>query len=279
MCKVFKVSRSSYYHWITKPASERLLRRIELGIAIKKIYDWSKGRYGSPRITKELQMQGVKVSRPLVASIMRKKNLQSITVKRFKQTTNSSHNYRLVDNKLFQHFTTTAHNQVWVSDITYIKTKEGWSYLTSVIDLFDRKVIGWHFSYSLKAEDTVIPALNKACSNRPLMCGQSLIFHSDRGVQYACNQFKNTLKNYKWIEQSMSGKGNCYDNAVAESFFKTLKTELIYQNYYSSKYKAYMSVFEYIEGFYNTNRRHSFLDYLTIKEFNEQHKFKNIKVA
>lgn len=279
MCKVLKVSRSSYYHWTTKPASKRLLRRIELGIAIKKIYDWSKGRYGSPRITKELQMQGIKVSRPLVASIMRNKNLQSITVRRFKQTTNSNHKYRLVGNKLFQNFTTTAHNQVWVSDITYIKTKEGWSYLTSVIDLFDRKVIGWHFSHSLKAEETVIPALNKACSNRPLISGQSLIFHSDRGIQYACNQFKNTLKNHKWIEQSMSGKGNCYDNAVAESFFKTLKTELIYQNYYSSKYKAYMSVFEYIEGFYNTNRRHSFLDYLTIKEFNEQYKFKNIKAA
>lgn len=279
MCQILKVSRSSYYHWTNKKPSKRLLRRLELGVAIKKIYDWSKGRYGSPRITKELQMLGIKVSRTFVASIMRKKDLRSITVRRFKQTTNSNHSYGIVENKLSQNFATTAHNKVWVSDITYIRTKQGWVYLTSVIDLFDRKVIGWQFSHSLKAKDTVIPALNKACSARPIIAGESLIFHSDRGIQYACNQFKETIKKHKWIEQSMSAKGNCYDNAVAESFFKTLKTELIYQNSYESRMDAYRSVFEYIEAFYNTNRRHSHLDYLTIREFNEQYKFKNKKVA
>ncbi len=279
MCQILKVSRSSYYYWTNKKPSKRLLRRLELGVAIKKIYDWSKGRYGSPRITKELQMQGVKVSRPFVAAIMKKKDLRSVTVRRFKQTTNSNHSYGIVENKLSQNFATTAHNKVWVSDITYIRTKQGWVYLTSVIDLFDRKVIGWQFSHSLKAKDTVIPALNKACSARPIIAGESLIFHSDRGIQYACNQFKETIKKYKWIEQSMSAKGNCYDNAVAESFFKTLKTELIYQNSYESRMDAYRSVFEYIEAFYNTNRRHSHLDYLTIREFNEQYKFKNKKVA
>lgn len=224
-------------------------------------------------------MQGTKVSRVLVARIMKKKHIRSVTVRKFKQTTNSHHKYSLVENKLSQDFTTTAYNQVWVSDITYIRTQEGWLYLTSVIDLFDRKVIAWQVSNTLRAEDTVIPALNKACSNRPIQAYHSLIFHSDRGVQYACNQFKETIKKHKWIEQSMSGKGNCYDNAVAESFFKTLKTELIYQNSYKSRKDAYMSVFEYIEGFYNTNRRHSSLEYLTIKEFNEQHKSKYIKVA
>lgn len=279
MCQILKVSRSCYYHWINKKPSKRLLRRLELGVAIKKIYDWSKGRYGSPRITKELQMQGIKVSRPFVASIMKKKDLHSVTVRRFKQITKSNHSYGIVENKLSQDFTTMAHNKVWVSDITYIRTKQGWAYLTSVIDLFDRKVIGWQFSHSLKAKDTVIPALNKACSARPIQAGDSLIFHSDRGIQYACNQFKETIKKYKWIEQSMSAKGNCYDNAVAESFFKTLKSELIYQNSYDSRIDAYRSIFEYIEAFYNTNRRHSFLQYLTIREFNEQYKFKNIKVA
>lgn len=185
----------------------------------------------------------------------------------------------MVENKLNQDFTTTTYNQVWVSDITYIRTREGWSYLTTVIDLFDRKVIGWQVSNNLTAKDTVIPALNKACSNRMLIAGQSLIFHSDRGIQYACNEFKQLIKKQKWINQSMSGKGNCYDNAVAESFFKTLKTELIYQNYYKSRIDAYKSIFEYIEAFYNTNRRHSHLNYLTIKEFNELHKFKYKKVA
>lgn len=279
MCKILKVNRSSYYYWLTKKPSKGLHRRIELGIAIKKVYDWSKGRYGSPRITKELQMQGLKVSRSLVCRIMRKKNMRSITVKKFKQTTNSNHNYGLFDNKLSGDFSTTAYNQVWVSDITYIRSSEGWLYLTSVIDLFDRKVIGWQVSNTLRAEDTVVPALNKACSNRTIQAGQSIIFHSDRGIQYACNQFKDTVRKHKWIEQSMSAKGNCYDNAVAESFFKTLKAELIYQNAYKSRKEAYLSIFEYIEGFYNTNRRHSALGNLTIREFNEQYRSKYKKIA
>lgn len=279
MCQILNVSRSSYYHWTTKKPSERLIRNLELGVAIKKVYDWSKGRYGSPRITKELQMQGIEVSRPLVSRIMKKKNIRNVVVRKFKQTTNSEHKYALVENKHNQNFTTTAYNQVWVSDITYIRTKESWSYLTTVIDLFDRKVIGWQFSNSLTAKDTVIPALNKACSNRTLIAEQSVIFHSDRGIQYACNGFKNLIKKHKWINQSMSAKGNCYDNAVAESFFKTLKAELIYQNSYTSRKDAYKSVFEYIEAFYNTNRRHSYLNYLTIKEFNERQKFKYKKVA
>jgi transposase InsO family protein len=279
MCKILKVSRSSYYYRLKKKPSGRLRRSLELGAAVKKVYDWSKGRYGSPRIAKELQMQGTKVSRPLVARIMKKKNMRSVMVRKFKQTTNSNHKYGLVENKLCQDFTVTNNNQVWVSDITYVRTAEGWVYLTSVIDLFDRKVIGWHVGHSLRAEETVIPALNKACSSRPLQMTQSLIFHSDRGIQYACNQFKDILRKYKFIEQSMSGKGNCYDNAVAESFFKTIKAELIYQNSYKSKKDAYMSVFEYIEGFYNTNRRHSHLENLTIKEFNEQERFKYKKTA
>lgn len=279
MCNILKVSRSSYYYWITKKPSQRLIRRLELGVSIKKVYDWSKGLYGSPRIAKELQMQGKQVSVNLVARIMKKKNLRSVRVKRFKQTTNSKHAYPIVENRLAQNFNTRAENQAWVSDITYIKTGEGWVYLTTVIDLFDRKVLGWHMSNNMRASDTVIPALNKACSATTRTLDAELIFHSDRGIQYACNQFKDTLKKYKGMLQSMSGKGNCYDNAVAESFFKTIKSELIYQNVYKTRKQAYYSVFEYIEGFYNTNRRHSHLEYLTIKEFNELHKFKQQKVA
>lgn len=279
MCKVLQVSRSSYYYWLTKKPSKRFIRRLEIGIAIKKVYDWSKGRYGSPRIAKELQMQGKKVSQGFVARIMKAKNLQSVRVRRFKQTTNSKHLYSIVDNQLNQYFRVQQSNQAWVSDITYIKTGEGWTYLTTVIDLFDRKVIGWHMSENMRASDTVIPALNKACSATKRSINAELIFHSDRGIQYACNEFKNVLRNHKEIKQSMSGKGNCYDNAVAESFFKTIKSELIYQNVYQTRKQAYLSVFEYIEGFYNTNRRHSYLGNLTIKEFNELQRFKTKKVA
>ena len=199
MCHILKVSRSSYYYWITKKPSHRLIRRLELGISIKKVYDWSKGRYGSPGIAKELQMKGQNVFQNLVARIMRNKNLRSVRVRRFKQTTNSKHAYPIMENRLAQNFNTRADNQVWVADITYIKTGEGWVYLTTVIDLFDRKVIGWHMSNNMRASDTVIPALNKAYSEISRTLDTQLVFHSDRGIQYACNQFKDTLKKYKGI--------------------------------------------------------------------------------
>jgi len=223
-------------------------------------------------------MQGIAVSRPLVSRIMKKKNLRSVIVRRFKQTSNSDLKYALMENKLNQDFNTTTYNQVWVSDITYIKNMQGWTYLTTVIDLFDRKVIGWHISNNMRASDTVIPALKKACSANFRHPNTKLIFHSDRGIKYACNEFKNVLKSQTGIIQSMSGKGNCYDNAVAESFFKTIKAEFIYQNTYQTREQAYLSVFEYIEGFYNTNRRHSHLGNLTINEFNELYKFKKLKI-
>jgi putative transposase len=162
-------------------------------------------------------------------------------------------------------------NQVWVSYITYIRTEKGWAYLTAVIDLFDRKVIGWSLSETMKAIDTTIAAFKQALRNRPLIRSQKLIFHSDRGIQYACKDFVYTLSKSDQICQSMSRKGNCYDNAVAESFFKTIKTELIYQNKYASIKKAKKSVIGYIKNFYNSCRRHSALEYLTIEEFQHKH--------
>lgn len=224
-------------------------------------------------------MQGKEVSQGFVAKIMKTKNLKSVWVRKFKQTTNSKHLYPIVDNKLNQDFRVQHSNQAWVSDITYIRTGEGWRYLTTVIDLFDRKVIGRHMSNNMRASDTVIPALNKACSANLRHPKKELVFHSDRGIQYACNEFKNVLKSQKGMIQSMSGKGNCYDNAVAESFFKTIKSELIYQKTYQTRKIAYLSVFEYIEGFYNTNRRHSHLGYLTLKELYAKKEFKQQKVA
>jgi len=197
---------------------------------------------------------------------MRKQNLKSIIRKKWVVTTDSKHNYPIVDNKLNRDFSATRIGQAWVSDITYIKTLQGWIYLTVIIDLYDRKVVGWSLSRSLKAMHTSIPAWKMAVMNRPIT--QRLIFHSDRGVQYACNEFKNLLSSYKLVERSMSRKGDCWDNAVAESFFKTLKVEHVYHNRYKTYRQAELSVFEYIEAWYNVNRIHTTIN-TTIKNKNE----------
>jgi transposase InsO family protein len=234
---------------------------------IKQIYTASKCRYGSPRIAKELKVKGVNASEPLVAKLMAKAQLRSIIRKKYVVTTDSSHSYPIAENKLNQQFEVTRQNEVWVSDITYIETKAGWQYLTTVIDLFDRKVIGWALSENMKAKATSIAALKMALIHRPLVTQQSLIFHSDRGIQYACEEFVNEVYKQKTITRSMSRKGNCWDNAVAESFFKTLKVELVYHEKYSTREEAALSIFEYIETFYNTVRRHKHLNNLTILEY------------
>ena len=278
MCKVLKVSTSGYYKWLKKKPSKREEYNTQLVKELKEVFIASKKRYGSPRITKELKMNGLKASQPLVAKLMRKANLRSIVKKKYKATTDSSHNYPLVENKLNREFTVAVSNQAWVSDLTYIYTKEGWLYLTTVLDLFDRKIIGWAMSKTMKAADTVIPAFRMAKKNRPLNKNSKLLFHSDRGIQYACNEFVAELNKNQNIERSMSRKGNCWDNAVAESFFKTLKAELIYQNKYETRLQAELSIFEYIEGWYNQTRRHKHLNNLTIREY-QQSIINNIKNA
>lgn len=267
MCKVLGVSRSGYYKWQSRKPSPSELRRVYLSKRIKAFFDLSLKCYGSPRVHKDLQQAGIKASRPLVAKLMKEQGLYSIIRRKYKKTTDSSHMYPVAPNILGGNFHTQRENQVWVSDISYISTWQGWMYLTTVIDLFDRKVIGWAMSNNLTAKDTSIKAFKMALQHRPLSNAQSLIFHSDRGIQYACKEFVNQLEFYKNITRSMSGKGNCYDNAVAESFFKTLKVELVYHNKYRSIIEAKNSIFKYIEGFYNNNRRHSYLQNLTIREF------------
>lgn len=268
MCQVLQVSRSGYYKWLLSKPSKRALLNELLIKNIQQIYSVNKGRYGSPRIAKELQMQGMRASVHLVAKLMRKEKLRSIVRKRFKQTTNSKHKYPVVENRLMQQFTVKEKNEVWVSDITYISTVQGWLYLTTVIDLLDRKVIGWALSHNMTAKDTSIAAFKMALQNRPITnANQKLMFHSDRGIQYACGEFVAELAACKTIVRSMSRKGNCWDNAVAESFFKTLKVELVYQNKYETKQQAALSIFEYIETFYNTRRRHQQLNNLTILEY------------
>ena len=267
MCKTLKVSKSGYYKWLKTGPSKRAMENKSLTEQIREIHRQSSGIYGSPRIHSELQSLSVKVSRPRVARLMRKAGIRSKLHKKYVVTTDSKHNYRIPDNLLNRNFCVPDIGQVWVSDITYIKTKQGWLYLTTIIDLGDRKVIGWALSRSLNAKHTSVAAWMMAVKNRPIK--KSLIFHSDRGVQYACFEFTRLLKGYKTVRRSMSRKGNCWDNAVSESFFKSLKAEWTNWYTYHSFDQAALSIFEYIEVWYNVKRRHSALGYLSPIQFEQ----------
>jgi len=230
------------------------------------IFEESFESYGSPRIKVELEKYGHYVSRPKVARIMKANYLYARRRRKFVFTTNSKHNYPIAANILNQNFTVSRLNQVWVSDITYIQTKQGWMYLTVIIDLFNRKVVGWSMSDNLTTEQTIIPAWDMAVKTNVIT--EELIFHSDRGSQYASYCFTNIIKKYNGlIKQSMSRKGNCWDNAVAESFFKSLKVEWVYKQSYSKRSEAELSIFSWIETWYNKKRMHSFLGYKSINEF------------
>jgi len=237
-----------------------------LDTEIREIYDGSKGRYGSPKITQELRDRGRRVGKNRVAKRMRKAGLRSKIRRKYKVTTDSKHNFPVAPNLLERNFTAQAPDKVWVSDITYLATTTGWLYLTVIIDVFSRMVVGWALSSSLSHE-MVVAALKRAMQRRRPAKG--LIFHSDRGVQYACNDFGKQLSKYKFI-QSMSRKGDCWDNAVAESFFGVLKTELVYHERYEGHQDTLHSIFEYIEVFYNRQRRHSTLEYLCPAEYEKQ---------
>lgn len=265
MCKVLNVSRSGYYSWLKNEPSKREIENYEILTHIRQIYSESRNTYGSPRITAELRNRNIFVSRPRVARLMREANIRSKTVKKFKVTTDSKHQYKIVDNKLNRAFRVDRTGKAWVSDITYIPTAQGWLYLTIIMDLADRRVIGWSISDSLKACDTVIPAWKMAIVNRPI--SDELIFHSDRGVQYCCNAFAILLETHPKVSRSMSKKGDCWDNAVAESFFKTIKTELIYDQKFLTRHHAKLEIFDYIEIWYNRKRLHSALGYRSPEGF------------
>jgi len=268
MCKVLKVSRSCYYRWYSGGVSIRELENKMFSILIKQIFNESKQRYGSPRITAELRNKGYIISKLRVAKLMRLNGLRSKVKRKYKITTDSNHSYSISKNHLNREFTPDSLNEVWVSDITYVRTAQGWLYFTAIIDLYDRQVIGWSLSKSLSTKDTILPAWRMALSKRKIE--KPLIFHSDRGVQYASNLFRSHIKSNTLIKQSMSRKGNCWDNAVAESFFKTLKSELIYHEKYESILQAKSSIFEYIETWYNRKRLHSALGYKTPVEMEEE---------
>lgn len=266
MCKILKVSKSGYYHWLQSGPSKLWLENQKVTTLIKSIFKNSFESYGSPRIKTELETLGYKISKPRVARIMSANYLFAKRKRKFKATTDSKHNYPIAPNLLNQCFEVNRQNQVWVSDITYIKTKQGWLYLTVIIDLFNRKVVGWALSDNLSTEDTIIKAWHMAVKKTTLT--QPLIFHSDRGIQYASHKFTSLIKSYNGlVNQSMSRKGNCWDNAVAESFFKSLKVEWVYRHNYKLRSEAELSIFGWIETWYNNKRRHSFLGNKTIREF------------
>ena len=274
MCSLFKVSRGGFYLWMKGIPSNRSIENQMLDIEILAAFEKSKKIYGSPRITRELLKKNINVSRVRVARMVKKAKLRSIVKKKFKVTTDSTHKFPVPENILDRDFKPGILGAVWVSDITYIRTRQGWLYLTTVIDLGDRKIIGWALSVTMKAIDTVIPAFKMAQKTRPIT--QQLIFHSDRGIQYACNEFRCLLEKNPLIIRSMSRKGNCWDNAVAESFFKSLKAECVYQHKFTDKQQAALIVFEYIETWYNRKRQHSALGYLSPEEFGRNLNKQNI---
>ena len=258
MCQLFNVTRGGYYAWFKRPKSRRSRENEKLKVKILDIFHNSHRTYGAPRIHEELRSLGLSCGRHRVARLMKELGIKAKTKRRFKATTNSKHNLPVAPNLLEQNFEVTAPNKVWASDITYIPTQEGWLYLAVSMDLYSRMVVGWSMGDRI-TKQLVINAFNMAAKNRPGIEGS--IHHSDRGSQYASYEFQNILESYNML-CSMSRKGNCYDNAVVESFFHSLKTEWVHHYRYKTRKEAKASIFEYIEIFYNRQRRHSHLNYL-----------------
>lgn len=266
-CDVLDVSRSSYYAWRKRPVSARSQRREVLTERIRAVHAVKhQDNYGAPRIQQELEKQGHACNRKTVAKCMKAAGIQSKTVKKFRvSTTDSNHPHPVAKNIVDRDFAPTRKNQTWVADITSIRTEESWLYLAAVEDLFSRKIVGWSMSDRIDSR-LVVDALEMAIQRE--LPGEGLIAHSDRGVQYASEHYQTLLKKHD-ITCSMSRKGNCWDNAPMESFFATLKKELVYREHYQTRDDARRSLFDYIEIFYNRVRRHSALGYLSPAEFEQ----------
>ena len=266
MCKVIKVDKSSYYHWI-KAGCIIKKEDTKLNELIQAIFIQGRNNYGTrPIRDKLIELYGLIISRKRISSIMKDLNLKVKVKKRYKNTTDSNHNLPIAPNILNRDFYASNPNEKWIGDITYISTGEGWLYLATVIDLYSRKVVGWSMDDTMKVS-LVNDALNMAITQRNPPSG--LLWHTDRGSQYASYSHKDLLVKNN-ITASMSRKGNCWDNAVAESFFKTLKSDLIYDEYFYTKKQAKYRIFEYIEFHYNRVRSHSYLDNLSPTKFEER---------
>ena len=253
MCRILQVSRSSYYDYLQRLPSDRDVEDDRIRPQIKTAFAKGRKNYGTRRIKTELEKVNSTVSRRRIGRLMKEENLQVQTKRKFKVTTDSNHNEPIAPNILERNFEVTTQDTVYVGDITYIPTGEGWLYLATVIDLFSRAIVGWAMGSRINA-NLVNEALLMAIWKRKPARG--LIFHSDRGSQYASGTYRKTLKTYG-IKASMSRKGDCWDNAVAESFFHTLKVELIHHCKFETREEARTAIFEYIEVFYNRQRLHS----------------------
>lgn len=264
MCKTLMVSRSGFYAWLGRSLSARAREDHRLTELIREAFAECRHVYGSPRIHHLLARRGVRCGRKRVARLMRQAGLHAIWPRRFRlKTTDSRHDLPVAPDLVRRNFSPTAKDQVWVSDITFIETEEGWLYLASTMDLFSRRIVGWSMSDSLRAT-LVVDAMKMALGRRQPPGG--LIHHSDRGSQYASAEFRALLATHS-VKRSMGRSGNCYDNAVKESFFHSLKAELVRRTQFSSRQQATLLVFDYIESFYNRQRLHSTLGYLSPVEF------------
>lgn len=273
MCRVLRVSKSGYYEYLQNKVSKRSLENEIIIKEIRKIHIEVKEVYGSPRMSRELKNREYKCSENKVSRLMKKHKIYSKMKKKRKPITTICDKTKLASpNLINQKFEVSRKNRIWTSDITYIPTKEGWLYLAVIMDIYSRNIIGWSIAPVMKA-DLIIQALNNAIVNRQIKETKNIILHSDRGSQYTSNEFRELLKS-KNIIQSMSGKGNCYDNAVTETFFHSLKVELVNHVKFVSFEHAKNDIFKYIECFYKTKRLHSYLGYLSPVQFEQIYSFR-----
>jgi transposase InsO family protein len=266
-CRLLDVSPSGYYKWLAGGRQSKTeCRNAEIVRKIEDIHKASRGRYGSPKIFEQLKALGVSVSKRKVEVLMRRHGLRSKTAKRFRATTNSKHRLPVADNILSREFSPKAPDRVWAADITYVPTKDGWLYLAVVIDLFSRRIVGWAMDSRMTAELTNSALVMAVAQRRPK---PGLIHHSDRGVQYASKEYQRLLTEAGAVS-SMSRKGNCWDNAPVESLFRSLKTELVHHERFATQGAAKKAIFEWIEVFYNRQRLHSSLGYVTPAEYEKR---------
>lgn len=267
MCSVLSVSPSGYYARLVRSESARAQANQQLAQEIRAVHARSRGTYGSPRVHADLRLRGFRVGRNRVAHLMRLEKLYGRRKKKFPRTTDSQHDYPVAPNHLNRDFQASQPNEKWLADITYIPTAEGWLYLAAVLDLFSRKIVGWAFAASLESR-LVEQAFRMAVQNRSVL--SDLLHHSDRGSQYAADAYQRLLVAQR-VQVSMSRTGDCYDNAPMESFFSSLKCEHVHFQNYHTRQEAITDIFSYIVGFYNRQRLHSSLGYLSPEEFERRY--------
>ncbi len=263
LCQVLQVARGGFYAWCRRGPSQRTTTDAQLAVAITASHRASRGTYGSPRVHRDLREQGRRHGRKRVARIMREQQIVARQKRRFRRTTDSRHAFPIAPNRLNRQFAPAKPDQVWAADVTYVATLEGWAYLAVILDLFSRRVVGWAVS-ATNDRALALEALLHALRGRRPRAG--LLHHSDRGSPYASEEYRKILRAHRTV-RSMSRRGDCWDNAVVESFFATLRAELLDHEQYATRAAAIASIGDYIDGFYNVRRRHSFLGYVSPLEF------------